>query len=62
MKKIVQGPTGKILPSLPNCSAPNIHSRVEREAFFAVPSLFCCFYRYSAILPCPAAAVETHTA
>lgn len=62
MKKIVQGLTGKILPSLPKCSAPNILLRVVREALCAVPSLFCCFYRQSVALQCPAAAVVAHTA
>jgi len=62
VKKIVQGLKGKILPSPPKGSALDILSRVVREAWCAVPSLFCCLYRYSVILPGPAAGVETHTA
>ena len=62
MKEIVQGLTRKILPSPLKGSAPDILARVVREAFGVVPSLFCCFYRYSVILPRPAAGVKTHTA
>jgi hypothetical protein len=62
VKKIVQGPTGKILPSLSNLPVSTIHTKIVREALCALPPLFCCLYRHGVIFLRPTLAVETRTA